>query len=163
VEFVMMRKLFAAVAVLSFAGITARADEAKTIAEIVAGSKDHTILLTAVKAAGLAEKLGEKGAWTVFAPTDAAFKKLGDETIKKVVADKELLTKILKAHAVEGTWEAEKVLKLDGKSVKTLEGTEFKVEVKEKSVYFGGAKVIKADLKASNGVVHVIDTVLMPK
>jgi uncharacterized surface protein with fasciclin (FAS1) repeats len=158
-----MRNLIAAAAILSFAGLTARADEPKTIAGIVAGSKDHTILLKAVTAAGLVDTLSGKGELTVFAPTDEAFKKLGEETIKKVVGDKELLTKILTAHVVKGTWEAEKVLKLDGKEVKTLQGTEFKVEVKEKSVYFGGAKVIKADLKASNGVVHVIDTVLMPK
>jgi uncharacterized surface protein with fasciclin (FAS1) repeats len=158
-----MRKLFAAVAVLTFAGFTARADEPKTIAEIVAGSKDHTILLKAVTAAGLVDALKGKDALTVFAPTDEAFKKLGEETIKKVVGDKELLTKILTAHVAKGSWEAAQVVKLDGKNVKTLQGTEFKVEVKDGTVFFGGAKVIKADLKASNGVIHVIDTVLMPK
>lgn len=155
-------KLFAAVAVLSFAAVTARADEPKTIAEIVAGSKDHTILLKAVTEAGLVDTLKGKGPFTVFAPTDEAFKKLGEDTIKKVVADKELLKKILLAHAGEGAWMAADVVKLNGKEAKTIQGTAFKVEVNGSEVKFGGAKVLKADIKASNGVVHVIDTVLMP-
>ena len=160
----MKTKLFAALAVALFVSAApARAEEPKTVADIVAGSKDHTLLLAAVKEAGLVEALKEKGPITVFAPTDAAFKKLGDETIKKVLADKELLKKILLAHAVEGSVMAADVKKLDGKEVKTLQGTSFKVEVKGDAVMIGGAKVTAADLKAGNGVVHVIDTVLMPK
>ena len=153
----------AAVVALAVAAGPARADEPKTIAEIVAGSKDHTILLKAVTAVGLADTLKGKGEWTVFAPTDAAFKKLGNETIEKVLADKELLKKILLAHAVKGTVLAADVAKLDGKEVETLQGTKFKIAVADKTVTVGGAKVTAADLKASNGVVHVIDTVLMPK
>jgi uncharacterized surface protein with fasciclin (FAS1) repeats len=160
----MKGKLFAALAVaLLVSGSPARAEEPKTVADIVAGSKDHTLLLAAVKEAGLVDALKGKGPITVFAPTDAAFKKLGDETIKKVLADKELLKKILLAHATEGAVMAADVKKLDGKEVKTLQGTAFKVEVKDDAVMFGGAKVTAADLKAGNGVVHVIDTVLMPK
>ena len=140
----------------------ARAEEPKTIAGIVAGSKDHTILLALVKEAGLAETLAGKGEFTVFAPTDAAFKKIDAETLKKVQGDKELLKKILLAHAVKGTVLSGDVVKLDGKEVETLQGTKFKVEVKGKAVMFGDAKVTAVDLKASNGVVHVIDTVLMP-
>lgn len=141
----------------------ARAEEAKTIAEIVGGSKDHTILLALVKEAGLADTLSGKGEWTVFAPTDAAFKKIDKETLEKVKADKELLKKILLTHAVKGTWGAGNVVKLDGKEVETLSGTKFKITVKDKNVMVGDAKVTATDLKASNGVVHVIDTVLMPK
>ncbi len=160
----MKAKLIAAfsLAAILFTSTSARAADEKTIAEIVAGSKDHTILLKAVKEAGLVETLSGKGKWTVFAPTDAAFKKLGDETIKKVLADKELLKSILLAHAAEGAWESKEVVKLDGKEVKTLQGTAFKITVKDDTVMIGDAKVIAVDLKASNGVVHVIDTVLMP-
>jgi uncharacterized surface protein with fasciclin (FAS1) repeats len=160
--FVMKFKLLAAAfAVVITAGF-GRADEPKTIADVVAGSKDHTILLKAVIAADLVDTLKGKGPYTVFAPTDEAFKKLGDEAIKKVVSDKELLKKILLAHAVEGSVLAADVAKLDGKEVKTIQGTAFKVDTKD-GVKIGNAKVIKADIKAGNGVVHVIDTVLMPK
>ena len=162
----MMSKLIASFAFLAaslaLAASPARAADEKTIAEIVAGSKDHTILLALVKEAGLAETLSSKGEWTVFAPTDAAFKKIDAETLKKVQGDKELLKKILLAHAVKGTVLSGDVVKLDGKEVETLQGTKFKVEVKGKTVMFGDAKVTAVDLKASNGVVHVIDTVLMP-
>lgn len=156
-------KLIAAAFALAFAAGAARADEPKTIAEVVAGSKDHTILLSLVKEAGLVDALKEKGEWTVFAPTDAAFKKLDEETLKKVKGDKELLKKILTSHAAKGTWVAAEVVKLDGKEVETLSGAKFKIEVKDKNVMIGGAKVTAADIKASNGVVHVIDTVLIPK
>ena len=149
-------------AALMFVAAPARAEEPKTVAGIVAGSKDHTILLALVKEAGLAETLSGKGEWTVFAPTDAAFKKIDAETLKKVQGDKELLKKILLAHAVKGTVLSGDVVKLDGKEVETLQGTKFKVEIKGKTVMFGNAKVTAVDLKASNGVVHVIDTVLMP-
>jgi uncharacterized surface protein with fasciclin (FAS1) repeats len=73
-----------------------------------------------VKEAGLADKLGEKGEWTVFAPTDAAFKKIDKATLEKVKGDKEMLTKILTAHATKGTFLAADVVKLDGKEVETL-------------------------------------------
>lgn len=155
--------VLSAVAALVFAAGSARAADEKTIAGIVAGSKDHTILLALVKEAGLAETLSGKGEWTVFAPTDAAFKKIDKETLAKVKGDKELLKKILLAHAVKGTWVASEVVKLDGKEVETLQGTKFKITVDGKTVKVGDAKVVAADLKASNGVVHVIDTVLMPK
>jgi uncharacterized surface protein with fasciclin (FAS1) repeats len=156
----MKAKMFAAAAfalVLGFSASATAADE-KTIAEIVAGSKDHTILLAAVKEAGLAETLGGKGPFTVFAPTDAAFKKLGDEKIKEVVGNKELLKKILMAHVVaEKAVYAKDVAELNGKEVNG-----FKIDTAD-GVKIGAAKVTKADVKASNGVVHVIDTVLIPK
>lgn len=154
---------FALAALMAASLPTTRAADDKTIAEIVAGSKDHTILLALVKEAGLADKLGEKGEWTVFAPTDAAFKKLDKETVEKVKADKELLKKVLTSHAAKGTWVAAQVVKLDGKEVETLSGAKFTVKVKGDEVMIGDAKVTKADIKASNGVVHVIDTVLIPK
>jgi uncharacterized surface protein with fasciclin (FAS1) repeats len=162
----MKAKLIASLSLVAFmfaVATPARAEEeAKTIAGIVAGSKDHTILLALVKEAGLVDTLSGKGEWTVFAPTDEAFKKIPEATLAKVKGDKELLKSILLAHVVKGDVTAADVVKLDGKEVETLQGTKFKVHVDGKTVTIGGAKVIAADLKASNGVVHVIDTVLMP-
>jgi uncharacterized surface protein with fasciclin (FAS1) repeats len=143
---------------LGLASHSAAAD-AKTIAETVTESKDHTILLTAVKEAGLVGVLNGKGPMTVFAPTDAAFKKLGDDTLKKVVADKELLKKILLAHVItDKAVYAKDVIPPDGKDVNG-----FKITANKDGVKIGDAKVTTADLKCSNGVIHVIDTVLIPK
>jgi uncharacterized surface protein with fasciclin (FAS1) repeats len=163
VEFLMKTKLLAILSLVLMSGfVTAHANEPKTIAEIVAGSKDHTILLALVKEAKLVDVLND-GEWTVFAPTDAAFKKIDKETLNKVKGDKELLKKILTSHAVKGTVLAADVVKLDGKEVTTVSGAKFKVKVDGKTVKIGDAKVIQADIKAKNGVVHVIDTVLIPK
>ena len=161
----MKSKLIAAFSfvALAVAAIPAKAEDKKTIAGVIAGSKDHTILLALVKEAGLADKLAEKGEWTVFAPTDAAFKKLDEATLTKVKGDKELLTKILTSHATKGAVMAADVMKMDGKDVETLSGAKFPIHVKDKTVMIGDAKVTKADIKASNGVVHVVDSVLMPK
>jgi uncharacterized surface protein with fasciclin (FAS1) repeats len=152
-------KLFA-VAAFAVALVTvsqAVAEDKKTIADVVAGSKDHTILLTALREAGLVDTLNGKGPFTVFAPTDAAFKKLGEEKIKAVVADKELLKKILLAHVVvEKAVFAKDVAGLDGKEVNG-----FMISTKD-GVKIGEAKVTTADIKCSNGVIHVIDTVLVP-
>ena len=133
-------------------------DKPATVADIVASSKNHTILLTAVKEAGLVETLKGKGPFTVFAPTDDAFKALGEDTIKSVLADKDLLKNILLAHVIVGQEaRAADVLKLNGKEVNG-----FKIDTSD-GVKIGEAKVIKADLLAGNGVVHVIDKVLLPK
>jgi uncharacterized surface protein with fasciclin (FAS1) repeats len=106
----------------------------------------------------LVETLKGKGPFTVFAPTDDAFKALGEDTIKSVLADKDLLKKILLAHVIVGQEaRAADVLKLNGKEVNG-----FKIDTSD-GVKIGEAKVIKADLLAGNGVVHVIDKVLLPK
>ena len=145
--------------VLAFGSTTtARDDHDKDIVDLAVGSKDHTILVKAVKAAGLVETLKGKGPFTVFAPTDEAFKKLGQEKLEAVVKDKELLKKVLLAHVVPGKEvTAADAAKLDGKKVNG-----FTVKAEDGKVTIGDAKVTKADLKASNGVVHVIDTVLVP-
>ncbi|MFO0798724.1 MAG: fasciclin domain-containing protein [Gemmataceae bacterium] len=148
-----------ALVLVLFVGAPTPAAEDKDIVALAVGSKDHTILVTAVKAAGLVDVLKGKGPFTVFAPTDAAFKKLGDEKIKAVVGDKALLTKILLAHVVQGkAVYAADAIKLDGKEVNG-----FKIAAGSGGVSIGDAKVTKADLKVSNGVIHVIDTVLIPK
>ena len=148
---------FACALVLTVSAPTTAADD-KDIVDLAAGSKDHTILVTAVKEAGLVEVLKGKGPFTVFGPTDAAFKKLGEDKLKAVVANKELLKTILLAHVVQGkAVYAKDVAGLDGKEVNG-----FTVRAGAGGVMIGDAKVTKADLKASNGVIHVIDTVLIP-
>jgi uncharacterized surface protein with fasciclin (FAS1) repeats len=148
---------FAVVAVLLTLPAAHPADQDKTIAETVAASKDHTILLTALKEVGLFDTLKGKGPLTLFAPTDAAFKKLGDDTLKKIVADKTLLKKILLAHSVSGkTLSAKDLAALDGRE---LNG--FRVSAKD-GLKIGDAKVTTPDLRCGNGVIHVIDTVLVP-
>jgi uncharacterized surface protein with fasciclin (FAS1) repeats len=135
------------------------ADE-KTIVEIAVGNKDFSTLVKALKAADLVDTLAGEGPFTVFAPTDAAFAKV--EGLDKVIADKEKLKKVLLAHVVKGKVLAKDVVGLDGKMVKPLAG-EFPVTVEGKQVKIGKANVTKADILAKNGVIHVIDTVLIPE
>ena len=137
--------------------------EEKTIVGIAVGADNFKTLVAALKAADLVEALDGKGPFTVFAPTDAAFEKLGKETIEAVLKDKEKLTSILKYHVVSGKVMAADAIKLDGKNAKTLSGKTFKIEVVDGGVVLNGkVKVIKTDIKASNGVIHVIDAVLLP-
>ena len=138
----------------------------KTIAETAMANKDFSTLVTAIKAAGLAETLNGEGPFTVFAPTNEAFaavkEKIGEEKFNAILKDKETLASILKAHAVKGKVMAEDVMKLDGKEVETIQGTKFKITVADKVVKIGDATVKVTDIKCKNGVIHVIDTVLMP-
>lgn len=158
----MYRSLCLAALVAIFAVTTLRAEE-KTIVGVAAGNENFKTLVAAVKAAGLVEALEGKGPFTVFAPTDEAFAKLGKDKIEALLKDKEALGAILKYHVVAGKVLAADAVKLDGKSAKTLNGKEFKVEVKDGGVLLNGkVKVVKTDIKASNGVIHVIDAVLVP-
>ena len=133
----------------------------KDIIDNAVNSKDHTTLVAAVKAAGLVETLKGTGPFTVFAPTDEAFAKLPKGTVEDLLKpeNKEKLASILTYHVVPG-----KVMAADVKSgnVKTVNGKEVAVKVDGDTVMVGKAKVVKADVAASNGVIHVIDTVLLP-
>lgn len=142
--------------------IAASRNDSETIVGTAAGNKDFSTLVAAVKAAELVDVLNSDGPFTVFAPTNAAFEKLGEDTIKAVLADKPKLTGILKAHVIKGKVMAEDVVKLDGEMVETLNG-KFPIKVKDGSVWIGNAKVVKTDIKCRNGVIHVIDTVILPK
>ena len=135
----------------------------KTIVENAAANKDFSTLVAAVKAAGLAETLSGKGPFTVFAPTNAAFAKLPEGTVASLLKpeNKEKLASILKYHVVAGNVMAADVVKLE--KAKTVEGSEVVIKVTGKTVTINGAKVVKTDIKCKNGVIHVIDTVLMPK
>ena len=139
----------------------------KNIVENAVNSKDHTTLVAAVKAAGLVETLSGKGPFTVFAPTNAAFGKLPAGTVDALVKpeSKATLTKILTYHVVSGKLEASDLT--DGKKLKTLEGEELTVKKSGDSVMIvdakgGSSTVTIPDVNQSNGVIHVVDTVLMP-
>ncbi len=117
-------------------------------------------LVAAVKAAGLVDTLKGKGPFTLFAPTDDAFAKLPEGTVDKLLKDVPKLKKILTYHVVSGKVMAADVAKM--KSAKTVEGSEVKIDA-SKGVKVNDATVSKADVKADNGVIHIIDTVLMPE
>lgn len=136
------------------------AAEEKTIVEIAIDNKDFSTLVKAVKAADLVETLNGDGPFTVLAPTNAAFEKV--EGLDKILADKAKLKKVLMAHVIKGKVLAKDVVGLDGKMVKPLAG-EFPISVKGGEVKIGNAKVVKTDIPAKNGVIHVIDTVLVPE
>jgi uncharacterized surface protein with fasciclin (FAS1) repeats len=159
-----MKKLFALmmVAVVSLT-IGAADTKDQTIVEVAVGNKDFSTLVAAVKAAELVDTLSGEGPFTVLAPTNAAFEKLGKETIEAVLKDKKKLTAILTAHVIKGNVMADDVVKLNGKEAETLQGTKFAIKVDGDKVSIGGAAVTKTDIKCKNGVIHVIDTVLMPK
>jgi uncharacterized surface protein with fasciclin (FAS1) repeats len=158
-----MRRILAVLALgLAFTCTVAAARVSEdTIVGTAVNNKDFSTLVTAVKAAELVDTLNGDGPFTVFAPTNAAFDKLGEDTIKAVLADKAKLTSILKAHVVKGNVMAADVVKMDGQEVETLNG-KFTIKVKDGKVWVGNAQVTKTDIKCKNGVIHVIDTVLMP-
>jgi len=132
---------------------------AKDIVAIAAS--DAKTLAAAVKAAGLVETLQGKGPFTVFAPTDAAFAAIQSEVDKLLKPEnKAKLSKILTYHVVSGKMMASDLK--DGQELTTVEGSKLKVMVKDGKVMIGNAKVSSADISASNGVIHVIDKVLLP-
>lgn len=116
-------------------------------------------LIAAVDAAGLTETLSNDGPFTVFAPNDDAFAKLPEGTVEGLLKDKEKLTAILTYHVVSGKFKASDVM--DMKSAKTLQGSELKINTSD-GVKVNDAKVIQPDIMCTNGVCHMIDSVLMP-
>lgn len=136
------------------------AAQAADIVDTAKAAGSFNTLVTAVQAAGLESTLKGPGPFTVFAPTDAAFAKIPKAKLDALLKDKAALTKVLTYHVVPG-----KVMAADVKpgDVKTVEGAAFKVAVKGDKVMVDKAHVTKTDIAADNGVIHVIDTVLMPK
>lgn len=135
---------------------------AKNIVQIAVGSPDHTTLVAAVQAADLVNVLANNGPLTVFAPTNEAFAALPDGTVETLLKpeNKSTLVNIIHYHAAPGTYK-DKLLK-DGQNLFMANGDNAKIEVKEDgSVYVNGAKIL-ATIKATNGVVHVVDKVLLP-
>ncbi len=134
-----------------------------TVVDIAVGSADHSTLVAAVKAAGLVETLSGAGPFTVFAPTNAAFAALPAGALDNLLKpeSKATLTGILTYHVVPGILKAADLK--DGQKLKTVNGAELTVTIKEGKVMIDGANVTAADLTAGNGVVHVLDAVVMPK
>ncbi|MET3120017.1 putative surface protein with fasciclin (FAS1) repeats [Undibacterium sp. GrIS 1.8] len=150
-----MKKLITA-AVLTFAFVSAQAADIVDTA-VAAGS--FKTLVTAIKAAGLVETLKGPGPFTVFAPTDEAFAKIPKNKLDALLKDKAALTKVLTYHVVAG-----KVMAADVKAgpVKTVEGSSLMVTTAGGKVKVDNANVVKTDIVADNGVIHVIDSVIMP-
>ena len=135
----------------------------KTIVQTAIDAGGFKTLVEAVKAAGLAETLSGPGPFTVFAPTDAAFAKLPKGTIDALLKDKEQLASILTFHVLAGKVMAADVVKTNGAKPTTVNGLPLDIVVRGGKVYVNGSQVVTADIVASNGVIHVIDTVLLPK
>jgi uncharacterized surface protein with fasciclin (FAS1) repeats len=135
----------------------------KDIVDTAVSTNMFNTLVAAVKAAGLVETLKGDGPFTVLAPTDDAFKKLPAGTVENLLKpeNKDMLVKILTYHVIPGNVKAAQVVKL--KKAKTVQGSNVKIKAKKGKVMINNAKVIKTDVEASNGTIHVIDTVLMPK
>ena len=138
--------------------------QAKDIVDTAVSAGNFKTLAAALTAAGLIDTLKGKGPFTVFAPTDEAFAKIAKKDLDALLKDKKKLTAVLTYHVVPGSVMAADVMKLkDGTKVKTVEGREITVGIKDGKVKVDGANVTKTDIAASNGVIHVIDTVLLPK
>jgi uncharacterized surface protein with fasciclin (FAS1) repeats len=133
------------------------------IVDVAVGAGSFNTLVSAVKAAGLVETLKGDGPFTVLAPTDAAFAKLPAGTLDELLdpANKEKLQKILTYHVIPGNVMAADVVKL--KSAKTVNGQDVTISTSMGNVMIDNAKVVQTDIKALNGVIHVIDAVILPK
>lgn len=129
------------------------------IVDVAVGAGTFNTLVAAVTAAGLADTLKGDGPFTVFAPNDAAFAKIPADQLDALLADKDALVKVLTYHVVPGKVMAADVGKADG--AKTVEGSTISIDTSD-GVTVDGAKVVATDIIASNGVIHVIDTVIMP-
>ena len=158
-----------AVGAVSLAALSPQTGRADNIAQVAMSAPDFSTLVTAVKAAGLAPALMGKGSLTVFAPTNAAFAKLPAGTVENLLKpeNKATLVSILKYHVLPMRVSAKKVMAMkSGANAKTLNGEMLAVRMMH-GVYLdpfmsGKAKVVKTDIAASNGVIHAIDTVLIP-
>lgn len=155
-----MIKRFLAVAALSSAFVAPAAMAQGDIVDTAVGAGSFNTLVTAVKAAGLVDTLKGPGPFTVFAPTDEAFAKVPKADLDALLADKEKLTAVLTYHVVPG-----KVMAADVKPgmVKTVQGSDITVAVEGGAVKVDNATVTQTDIETSNGVIHVIDSVIMPK
>jgi uncharacterized surface protein with fasciclin (FAS1) repeats len=135
-------------------------DPTMNIVEIAASAGSFNTLVEAVKAAGLVETLSGGGPFTVFAPTDEAFAEIPQADLQALLADKEALTKVLTYHVVPGKVMAQDVLDLS--SATTVNGQQISIEVHGGMVMVNEAQVVETDIEATNGVIHVIDRVILP-
>ena len=160
----MFRKIttISALAVLTLvpASLAGQMMDDKDIVETAVEAGSFTTLVAALEAADLVSVLQGEGPFTVFAPTDEAFAKLPAGTVEALLADKEALIRVLTYHVVAGRVMSDAVVNIS--SAETVAGIDAPIEVRMGDVYVGGAKVIKADVNTTNGVIHIIDTVMLP-
>lgn len=151
----------AALAVTS--AVAAMPAKAADIVDVAASNESFTTLVAAVQAAGLVETLKGEGPFTVFAPTDEAFAALPDGTVESLLKpeNKDQLIAVLTYHVVPGKVMAADVVKLD--EAATVQGQSVDIKVKGSKVMIDGAKVIQTDITTTNGVIHVIDSVILPQ
>lgn len=155
-----MKKLL----LVSALALCAATVQAKDIVDTAVAAGNFKTLATALTAAGLIDTLKGKGPFTVFAPTDEAFAKVPKKDLEALLKDKKKLIQVLTYHVVSGKVMAADVMKMkDGTKVKTVEGSEFTLGLKDGKVKVDNANVTKTDIEATNGVIHVIDSVIMPK
>ena len=140
--------------------LNAGTESPQDIVDTAASAGSFETLVAAVEAAGLVDALKAEGPYTVFAPTDEAFAKLPEGTIEALLADKEKLTAVLTYHVVPGRYMAADVVALS--SAKTLQGQSVSIDTSS-GVKVDQASVIQTDILTSNGVIHVIDTVIVPQ
>lgn len=159
----MMKPTIAMLFVLMFSFLAppARAEPAKDIVDTAVAAGDFKTLAKALTEAGLVDTLKGKGPFTVFAPTDEAFAKLPKGTLDALLKDKKKLTAVLTYHVVAGKVMAADAAKLT--TAKTVNGQNLTIKAGKDGVKIDGASVVKTDIVASNGVIHVIDSVLLPK
>ena len=154
----------AATAAIATAGdeesTTATTAQSQTIVEIAAGDNRFDTLVDLVKSADLEETLSGDGPFTVFAPTDKAFRKVPNRTLRALGSDKAALRRVLLYHAVGGSYEAAELIEMG--SVPSLAGPRLHIRKRGRNVRVADAKVVQPDVAASNGVIHVIKRVLMP-
>ena len=165
----MIRRIFMSFAIIVALNVTVlpaylSAAESKSakmdIVDTAAAAEGFKTLVTAVKAGDLVDVLKGKGPFTVFAPTDKAFAKVPKEQLRALLKDKKKLQSVLTYHVVPGKLMAADVVKL--KSAKTVQGKPVTITVAKDTVKINDSKVIKTDIVCSNGVIHVIDTVILP-
>jgi uncharacterized surface protein with fasciclin (FAS1) repeats len=152
----------AAVVALGVASAQARKEQPKDIVDTAVAAGSFNTLATALEAAGLVDTLKGKGPFTVFAPTDEAFAKLPAGTLDDLLKpeNKDKLVAILTYHVVPGAVDSVKVAKMT--TAKTVQGQSVRIAVKGGGVLVDDARVVKADIHASNGIIHVIDSVILP-
>lgn len=145
-----------------YAGAESHEDSQKDIVETAQAAGSFNTLAAALEAAGLVETLKGEGPYTVFAPTDEAFAKLPEGTVEMLLLpeNKDKLVAILTYHVVPGKVTSEEVVKLD--AAKTVNGADITIKTEDGKVMVDNATVAQADVMASNGVIHVIDTVILP-
>jgi uncharacterized surface protein with fasciclin (FAS1) repeats len=149
-------------AALALAPSAAPAAGRQNLVKTAQSAGQFKTLVSLVEQAGLAKTLEGRAKYTVFAPTDAAFAKVPKKTLAALAKNKAALKQVLLYHVVKGSVAASKVVKLT--SATTVEGSKVRIKVRGGAVYLNGStKVVKTDVRASNGIIHVIDKVLIPK